>query len=118
MRFVSKHPKLSLGTVVKEKFVLALDGQRDKTTDSVAIFFDQLGLTLADIAYAKSTWPEKSFTGRWLDADGITLQPIEERIGVYDTVEAQQANGWTDEIRAKVEAYMLRSPSLGPDFVQ
>lgn len=116
MRFVSKHPKLGLGTVVKEKFVLALDGQRDQVQDSVSVQFDQIGLSIEDVRFALSYWPEKSFTGRWLDADGITLQPIAERIGMFDTEEAQSRNGWSDELRDKVEKWMLAKPNYGIDF--
>ena len=118
MRFVSKYPRLGLGTVVKEKFVLALDGQRDQVQDSVSVQFDQSGLGMDDVRFATSYWPEKSFTGRWIDADGITLQPVAERIGMFDTLEAQKQNGWSDELREKVEKWMLAKSNYGTDFTE
>lgn len=118
MRFVSKYPRLGLGTVVKEKFVLALDGQRDRTQDALAVQFTQESLTDSDLAFALSHWREKEFTGRWLDADHVTLQPLGERIGVYDTREEQDRNGWSDEMREMVEKWMLRKNNYGSDFTQ
>lgn len=118
MRFVSKYPRLGLGTVVKEKFVLALDGQRDQVQDSVSVQFSQEALDIEDVRFALSFWPEKSFTGRWLDADGVTLQPIAERIGSFDTEEAQKRKGWSDELRLQVEKWMLAKANYGIDFVE
>lgn len=114
MRFVSNSPGLGLGTVIRERFVLALDGQRDQTQESVSVKFSQNGLTQDDIDFALSFFPEKTFTGRWLYEDGITLQPLAERIGVFDTTE----QGWDEETREKAEAWMLAKQNYGKDFVQ
>lgn len=113
MRFVSKSPRLGLGTVITEKFVLALDGQRDRTRESVSVQFSQEDLGIEDVRFAKSYWPEKEFTGRWLDADGVTLQPIDERIGSFDT----DKQGYDDEMRRHVEKWMLGKQNYGSDFV-
>ena len=125
MRFVSKFPRLGLGTVVREKFVLALDGQRDLAPDqktgwigSLSVTFSQEGLMQNDVDFALSHFNEKEFTGRWLDADGVTQQPIAERIGVYDTEVAQKAEGWPDALREHVEQWILNKPNYGIDFVQ
>lgn len=125
MRFVSKFPRLGLGTVVREKFVLALDGQRDLAPDaktgwtgSLSVMFSQEGLMQSDVDFALSHFPERDFTGRWLDADGVTQQPIAERIGVYDTEAAQEAEDWPDALREHVEQWMLKRPNYGTDFVQ
>ena len=118
MRFVSKYPQLGLGTARTEKFVLALDGQRERTTYSLPVQFSQGALLRGDIDAALAHWPEKSFTGRWLEPDGVTQQPVAERIGVFDTVEAQATNGWTDSEREAVEEWLLRKPNLGIDFIQ
>lgn len=123
MRFVSKYPNLGLGAVIRERFVLALDGQRDYAPDgatgwtgSVSVKFSQTGLTQQDIKFALARWEEKEFTGRWLDADGVTLQPIIERIGMYDTDEAAKAEGWTPEVKETVENWMLRKENFGIDY--
>jgi hypothetical protein len=118
MRFVSINPKLGLGTVVKEKFVLALDGQRDQTQDSVSVQFSQEYLTQDDINFALHFFPENRFTGRYLEADSVTLEPLAQRIGVFDTVEEQARQGWDDATTAKVEQYLLAKPNYGQDFVQ
>lgn len=112
MRFVSKFPKLGLGTFQKEKFVLALDGQRDQTAESISVTFSQENLGAADVKFALAFWPEKEFTGRWLDEDEITLQPVGERIGVFDTNDC----GWDNGLRERVEKWMLAKPNYGLDF--
>ena len=118
MRFVSLHARLGLGTVIKEKFVLALDGQRDQTVESVSVQFTQEYLTQDDITFALSYFPESRFQGRYLEADEITQEPLSQRIGVFDTVEEQKRQGWDDEIREKVEAWMHAKPNYGQDFVE
>ena len=116
MRFVSKFPHLGLGAVIREQFVLALDGQRDKSRESLSVMFTQDYVSQDDLAFGLSTWREKEFTGRWLDEDHITLQPVAERIGVYDTDVEQERNGWDDETREKVEKWMLAKANHGLDF--
>lgn len=118
MRFVSMNPLLGLGTVVKEKFVLALDGQRDQVQESVSVQFTGEYLTQADIDFALHYFPESEFKGRWMEADGVTLEPLDGRIGVYDTVEEQARQGWDDETVKKVEAFMLAKPNYGLDFTR
>jgi hypothetical protein len=119
------YPRLGLGTVVRERWVLAVDGTRDLMADpktgwigSLSVKFSQEGLMKSDIDFALSYFPEKGFTGRWLDADGVTPQPLEERIGVYDTLAAQEAEDWPDELREYVEQWMLKRPNYGTDFVE
>ncbi len=114
MRFVSKYPRLGIGAYQTELFVLAVDGQRDKTRDSISVMFTQEDLYQEDLAFALARWDEKEFSGRWLDADGVTLQPVAERIGVFDT----EKQGWDDDLRRKVEAWMLAKPNYGNDFLQ
>lgn len=114
MRFVSNSPGLGLGAYQTERYVLAVDGQRDLARESISVKFSQNGLTQDDIDFALSHFPEKSFTGRWLFEDGITLQPLGERIGVFDTTEC----GWDDDVREKVEQWMLAKPNYGRDFVE
>lgn len=118
MRFASIYPLLSLGTVRKEKFVLALDGQRDKTQDSISVNFTQEYLTQDDIDFALSFFPANVFRGRYLEEDRITLQPLAERIGVFDTEIAAQNNGWSDEEKQMVEEWIQRHPALGREFVE
>ena len=117
MRFVSLYPRLSLGAAVTERFVLALDGQRDRTRDSVGVFFTQDYLTPSDVQAALAHWPENAFKGRWLDEDHITLQPLPERISVYDTEEEQRRNNWDNELREHVEKFLLAKPNIGVDFI-
>lgn len=114
MRFVSNAPQLGLGAAIREKFVLALDGQRDKTQESVNVRFSQEGLTQDDIDFALSYFPEKSFTGRMLERDGVTPLPLAERVGAFDTTE----HDWDDDTREIVEKWMLAKPNYGQDFVE
>ena len=118
MRFVSMYPRLGLGTVIKEKFVLALDGQRDQVTESVSVQFTQEYLTQDDIDFALQFFPEKGFTGRYLEADSVTQEPLATRIGAFDTTVEQEQRGWTDEIREKVEQYLLAKESYGSAFTR
>jgi hypothetical protein len=118
MRFVSNGPHLGLGTVQKEKFVLALDGQRDQTDESVSVQFTQEYITQADIDFALQFFPESQFTGRWLEGDGVTQEPLDLRIGCFDTIEEQSRQGWDDETREKVDAFMLAKPNYGQDFTK
>jgi hypothetical protein len=85
---------------------------------SLSVQFNQEGLMQSDIDFALSHFKEGDFTGRWLDADGVTPQPLAERIGVYDTEVAQEAEGWPDALREYVEEWMLKRPNYGSDFVQ
>ena len=118
MRFVSNSPSLGLGTAQKEKFVLALDGQRDKTEESLPVQFTQEYLLQSDIDFALHIWPESTFRGRWMENDEVTLEPVSGRIGVYDTAEEQERNGWDDADREKVEAFILAKANLGQDFAK
>lgn len=114
MRFVSKFPQLGIGTARVEKFVLALDGQRDVTVTSLPVQFSQGGLLRSDIDAALAHWGERAFTGRWVEEDGITQQPVSERIGVFDTEE----QGYDDETRGLVEKWMLAKNNIGVDFIR
>lgn len=116
MRFVSNSPRLGLGAAQTEKFVLALDGQRDQTVESVPVQFTQEYLTQADIDFALHIWPEDTFKGRYMENDEVTLEPLAGRIGVYDTAEEQTRNGWDDAMKTKVEGFMLAKKNLGLDF--
>lgn len=118
MRFVSNGPALGLGAAVRERFVVTFGGDREQVDDSVSVKFTQDYITASDVEQALRQWPEKSFRGRWVHEDGITLQPLPELIGVYDTLEEQQRNGWSDEVRETVEKWMLAKPNLGHDFIQ
>lgn len=118
MRFVSINPLLGLGTARKEKFVLALDGQRDLTQESLPVQFTQEYLTQEDIDFALSYFKPQQFRGRYLEADEVTLEQLDRRIGVFDTVEEQSRKGWSDEERELVERFMQTKPNYGQDFVE
>lgn len=118
MRFVSCYAAFGLGTARKEKFVLALDGQRDQTEESLTIQFTREYLNQDDIDFALSYFPASRFTGKLLEADGYTPEPLALRIGVFDTNEEQIRKGWTDAERELVEKVMLAKPNYGQDFVE
>lgn len=118
MRFVSPFASFGLGTARKELWVLAVDGQRDLTRESIPVQFSREGLTQDDIDFALSYFPKSTFTGITLEADGYTPEPLDLRIGVFDTMEQQLAKGWTDEEREHVEKWMLAKPNYGQDFVE
>lgn len=108
------YANLGLGTAQVEKYVLALDGQRDLSRESLPVQFTQEHLTQDDIDFALSYFPANSFQGRYMEADGVTQEDVSRRIGVFDT----EAQGWNDEDREKVEKWMLAKPNYGQDFVQ
>jgi hypothetical protein len=84
----------------------------------LSVQFTQAYITQADIDFALHFFPEKTFTGRYMEQDEVTLEAIGTRIGVYDTDIEKNANGWDDETAAKVEAYILNMPNYGQDFTQ
>ena len=118
MRFVSCYAHLGLGTARREKFVLALDGQRDMTVESLPVQFTREYLTQDDIDFALSYFPAEKFTGKMMEQDGYTPEPLALRIGVYDTEHEALGKGWTDEERELVEKWMLAKPNYGQDFVE
>jgi hypothetical protein len=118
MRFVSISPRLGLGTARKEKFVLALDGQRDQVEESLPVQFTQEYITQDDIDFALHVFSGDKFTGRYQELDGVTPEALDHRIGVFDTTEEQARNGWDNETREKVEAFMLAKPNYGHDFAK
>jgi hypothetical protein len=48
-----------------------------------------------------------TFAGSYQEMDEATTVPPDYRIGVFDSVEAQGENGWTDETRELVEKALL-----------
>ena len=118
MRFVSCYAGLGLGTARKEKYVLAVDGQRDLAQESLPVQFTREYLTQEDIDFALSFFPAKKFTGIALEQDGFTPEPLALRIGVFDTEQEALSRGWSDEERELVEKWMLAKPNYGQDFVQ
>lgn len=118
MRFVSMYPRLGLGTVVKERFVLDAAGEHVPTTASVSVQFTDEYVTQADIDFALDYFPEKMFKGRYMEADQVTQEQLDHRIGVFDTELEQARQGWDDATVAKVEAFMLAKPNYGQDFTK
>lgn len=118
MRFVSCYAHLGLGTAQKELWVLAVDGQRDLSRESIPVQFTREYLTQEDIDFALAYFPAAKFTGKAMEADGYTPEPLALRIGVFDTETEALNRGWDDETREKVEAWMLAKPNYGQDFVQ
>lgn len=118
MRFVSMFPTLGLGTVVPERFEIDAAKELHQTVESVSVQFTQEYLDQSDIDFALHFWPESQFKGRWMESDEVTLEPLAPRIGAFDTVAEQDRQGWTDDIREKVEAFMLAKPNYGQDFTQ
>jgi len=117
VRFISKFPRLGLRTARREATKVAADGFVEIVQPSLIVQFEQHSLVQSDIDAAAEHWPEKAFTGRYVDEDRITLQPVAERIGVLDTVEEQKRRGWSDEERELVEQYMLGKDNIGTDFI-
>lgn len=118
MRFVSCYANLGLGTARKERWVLAVDGQRDLATESLPVQFTREYLNQDDIDFALSYFPAARFTGKLMEADGYTPEPLALRIGVFDTEEEQVRKGWSDEEREIVEKFMTTKPNYGQDFVE
>lgn len=118
MRFVSCYAALGLGTARKEKWVLAVDGQRDLAQESLPVQFTREYLNQDDIDFALEFFPAQRFTGKVMEADGYTPEPLALRIGVYDTEHEQTRRGWTDDERELVEQFILAKPNYGQDFTR
>ena len=118
MRFVSCYANLGLGTARKERWVLAVDGQRDLAVESLPVQFTREYLNQDDIDFALNYFPASRFTGKLMEADGYTPEPLALRIGVFDTMEEQRRQGWTDDERETVETFMQAKQNYGQDFVE
>lgn len=118
MRFVSIFPRLGLGTVQKERFVVDAAGEHVPTVESVSVQFGQEYLDQSDIDFALQFFPDSAFTGRYMEADEVTPEDVSARIGVFDTVTEQERQGWTDETREKVEQFLLAKANYGQDFTR
>lgn len=118
MRFVSCYANLGLGTARKEKYVLAVDGQRDIAQESLPVQFGREYLNEEDIKFALDFFPAKRFTGQLTELDGYTPEPLALRIGVYDTEVEQEKQGWSNEERELVETFIQKKPNFNHDFVE
>lgn len=111
------YPKLNLGPAIREKYVLALDGQRDLTQESVAVQFTREYIMQDDIDFGLAHF-QGQFKGVALEEDKVTPEAPDWRISVYDT-EAEAANhGWDEETREKVEQYVSNHKAYGISFVK
>lgn len=130
MRFVSNSSNLNLGNFRDAKEAIeparevVINGVRRATTPeayvvrgAVPIQFGQMGLTTADIDYAKQhlTW-----SGLPTEGDGVTpIDPAEfGRIGVWDSIEFQAQYDLTDEEREQAEQMVLTSYHHGREYIQ
>lgn len=57
------------------------------------------------------------FTGRTVEEDEMTLTPIDERLGVFDSEVAQLDHGWTNDERIIVERSLMASNDVGVEFI-
>jgi hypothetical protein len=91
------------------------DGQRQEMTRELFVQFQPGILTEPEIGVATEGL---NHTGLPIDKNTNQHFSPRSRISGFDTVEAQEAQGWTDEERELVEQKLLTSPYIGLDFIR
>jgi hypothetical protein len=104
MRFVSRWGRHSvqIQSLIQEAYAT---GAIKVLQDAVYAQFYPEGLLPheRELALIKWTW-----NGFYQQEDEVTVVPPDRRIGVFDSVIAQQQHRWSDEVREMVEAELIR----------
>jgi len=99
MRFISRHD--GFGVLVQgEDRINFANGSSQVTRKEIAAYFKpgMLRPHEREAAIAKF-----NFNGLYQEMDEATMVPPDYRIGLFDSMLAQEQNGWTDEEREMVE---------------
>lgn len=116
MRFVSRFKNYRHGVRAGRLMVLA-DGQRQEIVRHLSAKFLPAAQILTE---DEVQWAIKNMVHKGLPIDRDTEQFFSprSRISGFDSFQAQQAEGWTDEERQLVEQALLNSAHNGSDHVQ
>lgn len=103
MRFASKYGRMivQIQPLITEDY--ATGGQKT-LQNALYARFEPGGLEPFEREVVLAQW---SFQGSYQELDEVTTVPPDYRIGVFDSVLAQQQHGWTDETRQKVEQGLI-----------
>lgn len=116
MRFVAKYANFS-HSVRPGRFMVLADGQHQELVRELFVQF-QPGATTLNEDEVKFGIENLNHTGLPIDKNTNQHFSPRSRISGFDTVKAQEAQGWTDEERELVEQKLLTSPYYGQDFVR
>lgn len=103
MRFISMHDGFGVLVQGGERTYFA-NGLSQETTREIAAYFKPEGLRPHEREAALAKF---SFRGLYQEMDEATTVQPDYRLGVFDSVVAQQQNGWSDEERELVEQRLL-----------
>ena len=115
MRFAAKYKNYSHGVRVGRFMVLA-DGQHQELTKELRAVFAPAAKILTEPEIKIAT-DGLNHTGLPIDKNTNQHFSPRSRISGFDSVEAQEANGWTDDERELVEQVLLKSGDRGRDFM-
>jgi hypothetical protein len=113
MRFLSKFGRFGVQIRAQNQEPYA-NGMVRVIDQQVAAIFQPTGLTTSERELAFKSF---AFNGSLQEMDEVTIVQPDYRIGVYDTVEQQLAQGWSDELRKEVEQKLLAHANLYGDVV-
>lgn len=113
MRFISKYGRygVQVRPVVQEAYAT---GMAKVVQEPLYAHFQPYDLTPQERELALNHW---SWNGFYQLEDEVTTMAPDYRIGLFDSVKAQEASGWTDEERIQVERALLDSGRLTNDII-
>lgn len=104
MRVIARYGRYAVQVRPRVTEAYATGASRVIQRDLVASFHEG-GLSPEERALAKSSW---SFNGFYQEQDEVTQVEPDYRIGVFDSIQAQNDAQWTDEERQSVEQELVR----------
>lgn len=119
LRFISKHQNYLVIGQPETTTVIGQDGRPYSITNrwDADVQFHQHRYGPPLDHEIKAARDQMVFTGTSFFEDEVTPWPIEARLGVFDTVAAQQAEGWSDEQRELIEKKLLSLPDFGSTYI-
>jgi len=103
MRFISKHDGYGVLVQGGERTYFA-NGVSQETTKEIAAYFKPSELRPHEREFAIANF---QFRGLYQEMDEATTVQPDYRIGIFDSIAAQEQNGWSDEERELVEQRLL-----------
>jgi hypothetical protein len=104
VRFLSKHGRFctSVQREINESYAT---GAVQTVQPQIVAQFHEGGMRPEERELALRTW---TFEGSYQELGEVATVPPDYRIGVFDSEQAQLENGWSDEIRERVEQHLVR----------
>lgn len=113
-RFAARFANYRHG-IQNEKWRSLHDGSEHKTHEEIFAVFEQNILTEDEVQFAIANMHHK---GLPIDRDTEEHFSPRSRISGFDSVQAQEANGWTDADRELVETKLRESHHYGADHIE